>query len=135
MDKHPDWKVCVIGDEPREKIDVTHPRLIKLGFLDHTKVLQHYDISSIAVGCSKWQEPLGRIGLEASSRGCATIVSNKGGLPETISHGIVLKNLDENTLFEALEGLITDNKFRKKICKLSYDNFSKTLKKTILKIS
>jgi len=134
LDKYPEWKAYVIGDEPREKFNYTHERLINLGFLDHNKVLKNYDQASIAVGCSKWQEPLGRIGLEASSRGCATIVSNKGGLPETISHGIILNDLSENSLFSSLEKLILNSQYRKKICKLSYKNFSKNLSKAIKQI-
>ena len=134
LDKYPQWKAYVIGDEPREKFDYNHDRLFKLGFLDHKKVLNYYSKASIAVGCSQWQEPLGRIGLESSSRGCATIVSNRGGLPETISHGIILNDLSEESLFSSLEKLVTDNKYRKKICKLSYSNFSKNLSKAIKQI-
>ena len=124
LNKYPQWKAYVIGDEPREKFDYKHERLFNLGFLDHKKVLKYYSRASIAVGCSKWQEPLGRVGLESSSRGCATIVSNRGGLPETISHGIILNDLSEESLFASLEKLVADNKYRKKICKLSYNNFS-----------
>ena len=134
LDKYPDWKAVVIGDEPREKFNYNHERLIKLGFLDHGKVLNYYNKASIAVGCSKWEEPLGRIGLESSSRGCATIVSNKGGLPETISHGVVLNSLDDDTLFSALEKLVIDNSYRNKICKLSYKNFTKNLAKAVSQI-
>ena len=72
--------------------------------------------------------------MESSSRGCATIVSNRGGLPETISHGIILNDLSEESLFSSLEKLVTDNKYRKKICKLSYSNFSKNLTKAIKQI-
>ncbi len=134
LDKYPQWKAYVIGDEPREKFDYNHDRLFKLGFLAHKKVLNYYSKASIAVGCSQWQEPLGRIGLESSSRGCATIVSNRGGLPETISHGIILNDLSEESLFSSLEKLVTDHKYRKKICKLSYSNFSKNLTKAIKQI-
>jgi len=134
LDKYPQWKAYVIGDEPREKFDYDHDRLFKLGFLTHKKVLKYYSKASIAVGCSKWQEPLGRIGLESSSRGCATIVSNRGGLPETISHGIILNDLSEESLFSSLEKLVTDNKYRKKICKLSYKGFSKNLTMAIKQI-
>ena len=134
LDKYPQWKAYVIGDEPREKFYFNHDRLFKLGFLDHKKVLHYYNKASIAVGCSQWQEPLGRIGLESSSRGCATIVSNRGGLPETISHGIILNDLSEESLFSSLEKLVTDNKYRKKICKLSYNSFTKNLNVAIKQI-
>jgi len=134
LDKYPQWKACVIGDEPREKIDFFHNRLLKLGFLNHNQVLNYYDKASIAVGCSKWEEPLGRIGLESSSRGCATIVSDRGGLPETITSGMILNKLSEVSLFKALDKLVSDSTYRKKICKISYNNFSKNLSKAIKQI-
>ena len=134
LDKYPQWKACVIGDEPREKFDFFHNRLLKLGFLNHNQVLNYYDKASIAVGCSKWEEPLGRIGLESSSRGCATIVSDRGGLPETITSGIILNKLSEVSLFKALDKLVSDTTYRKKICKISYNNFSKNLNRAIKQI-
>ena len=127
LDRHRDWKGLVIGDEPRAKVDIFHPRLIRLGFLPHTEVLKLYDKASIAIGCSKWNEPMGRIGLESSSRGCATIVSNKGGLPETITDGIILNELSEKHLFEVLDKLVKDKTYRKKLGYLSYKNFKKNL--------
>jgi glycosyltransferase involved in cell wall biosynthesis len=123
LDEFPKWKSYVIGDEPRAKIDVSHQNLFKLGFQKHEIVLQYYDRASIAVGCSKWDEPMGRVGLESSSRGCATIVSNKGGLPETITNGIILNDSDEEQLYLSLKKLVSDNNYRKKLCSLSYKNF------------
>ena len=60
----------------------------------HTKkLLDIYKRTSIAVVCSRWEEPFGRTSLEASSAGCAVIISNRGGLPETITNGLILKEL------------------------------------------
>ena len=73
----------VAGDEPRENIKVYHKNLTNLGFQPHNKILKLFEKTSIAVACSRWQEPFGRTSLEASSRGCAVIISNRGGLPET----------------------------------------------------
>jgi len=89
LDKHKDWKSVVIGDEPREKLLFEHKNLKVLGFQNHSKVLSIFKKTSIAVACSRWEEPFGRTSLEASSRGCAVIVSNRGGLPETITNGII----------------------------------------------
>ena len=60
---------------------------------DSQKVLDLLNKTEIAVVPSRWEEPFGRTSLEASSRGCATIISNRGGLPETITNGIILKPL------------------------------------------
>ena len=131
LDEYPDWKAYVIGDEPRAKIDVSHRNLIKLGFLNHDEVLKYYNTASIAVGCSKWDEPMGRVGLESSSRGCATIISNKGGLPETITNGIILNEISNENLYNSLKMLIEDIKFRKKLCFLSHKNFKNDLNHSV----
>ena len=99
LKKYTGWKAIVIGDEPRGTLHFKHKRLNNLGFQNHNKVLKIFEKTSIAVACSRWDEPLGRTSLEASSRGCATIISNKGGLPETVTHGIILKNLDVNSVY------------------------------------
>ena len=91
MNKYPNWKANVIGDEQRDKISVQHKNLNVYGFLQHEKVIDIYKKSSIAVVCSRWEEPFGRTSLEASSAGCAVIISNRGGLPETITMGSFLK--------------------------------------------
>ena len=64
LNKYPDWKAFVVGDEQRDKINITHKNLIKLGFLNHKKVLSLYKKTSISVVCSRWEEP-GRTSLEA----------------------------------------------------------------------
>ena len=59
-----------------------------------------YKKSTIAVVCSRWEEPFGRTSLEAASNGCAVIISNRGGLPETITNGIILKKLDVKNIYK-----------------------------------
>jgi len=78
---------------------------------------------SISVVCSRWNEPFGRTSLEASSRGSAVIISNKGGLPETAKSGIILKNLNSQTLFNEIEKLILNKKRLLSIQKDNYKNF------------
>jgi glycosyltransferase involved in cell wall biosynthesis len=106
LNKYPDWKSIVIGDEPREKLIFEHKNLKILGFQNHQKVLAYFNKSSIAVACSRWEEPFGRTSLEAASRGCAVIISNRGGLPETITNGVILRNLNSESLFIEIEKLI-----------------------------
>ena len=47
-------------------------------------------------------EPFGRSSLEASSRGCAVIISDKGGLKETITNAIVIKELNYINIYNQL---------------------------------
>ena len=117
LKKYKDWKAIVIGDEPRMTLNFKHKRLNNLGFQHHDKVLKIFENTSIAVACSRWDEPLGRTSLEATSRGCATIISNKGGLPETVTHGIILKELNVDSVYSAINSLISDKKKKSKITK------------------
>ena len=124
----PDWKAIVIGDEQRDKIDFHHKNLNKLGFLNHEKVLNIYKKTNIAVVCSRWDEPFGRTSLEAASNGCAVIISNRGGLPETITNGIILEKLNVGVLYKEIKKLIQNKDIRKKLQILSNKNFYLTHK-------
>ena len=55
--------------------------------------------------------------------GCATIVTNKGGLLETTKHPIILKKLTVSALYNLIEKFIKDQKLRKKYQSLNYKSF------------
>ena len=122
LNEFPEWKAFSLGEEDRRKIYIKHRNHIELGFIKHTRVLSLLDKTSISVVPSKWDEPFGRTALEATSRGCATIISNKGGLPETTKQAIILKNLDENNLYKQIKFLIKNKKKREIIQKDSFFN-------------
>ena len=123
MKNYKDWFAYVIGDEPRDRLEFNHSRLIKLGFKEHKDVIKIYKKTSIAVVCSRWDEPFGRTSLEAAANGCAVIISNKGGLPETITNGRILKNLTVGEIYKNIKDLINNPKIRSKYQSLSYKNF------------
>ena len=128
LNKYPKWKSNVYGDEPREKIIFKHKNLNLLGFQRHSKVLDNFKKSSITIVCSRWEEPFGRTSLEAASRGCAVIISNRGGLPETVTNAIILRKLNSDTLFKEIENLILNSNKRLKLQKNSLKNFYLTNK-------
>jgi len=123
LKKHKDWNALVVGDEPREKLIFKHKNLNILGFQEHEKVLKILKKTSIAVACSRWEEPFGRTSLEASSRGCAVIISNRGGLKETITNAIILKKNTVTSIYNAIDDLINDTKKLKDLQKKSHQNF------------
>ncbi len=128
LDRYPDWTAKIIGDEKREKIKLEHKNADLLGFLNHEKVLKIFEKSSIAVACSRWEEPFGRTSLEASANGCAVIITNKGGLPETVTNAKILKKLNSTELEKSIKILITNKTLRKKLQILSLKNFYLTHK-------
>ena len=134
LKKYPDWKAKIIGDEKREKIPLIHRNAEILGFLNHDKVIKIFEKTSIAVACSRWEEPFGRTSLEASANGCAVIITNKGGLPETVTNAKILKALSIKNLEYNIIKLIEDKEMRLKLQKLSIKNFYLTHKYVTKKI-
>ncbi len=128
LDKHLDWKAKIIGDEKREKILLEHKNADLLGFQKHNKVIEIFKKTSIAVACSRWEEPFGRTSLEASANGCAVIITNKGGLNETVTNAKIIKNLSIKELTKTIDFLIKNNNHRKKLQELSIKNFFLTHK-------
>ncbi len=123
LNKNPEWKAKIIGDEKREKIKLSHKNADILGFKKHDEVIKIFKKTSIAVACSRWEEPFGRTSLEASANGCAVIITNRGGLPETVTNAKILKNLSVKSLESALNELIRKKNLRNKLQQLSIKNF------------
>ncbi len=128
LNTYKDWSAIVIGDEPREKIIFNHPRLKILGFQNHRNVLRYLEKSSIAVVCSRWNEPFGRTSLEAASRGCGVIISDRGGLKETITDGIIVKKITSENFSKNIKKLILNKKLLSSYQKNSVKNFYLTNK-------
>ena len=128
LDKYPDWSSSVFGDEPREKLNFRHKNLNLFGFKKNDYILNHLKKVSISIVCSRWEEPFGRTSLEASSRGAAVIISKRGGLPETSSVAIKLKELSSESLFNEIEKLIKNKKKLLTLQKESYKRFKLTHK-------
>ena len=128
LDEFKDWKAFSIGDEDRKRPIINHINHSELGFLKHKEVLNFLGKSEIAVVPSRWEEPFGRTALESSSRACATIISNRGGLPETTDHCVILKKLDSNELYKQIKLLIKNETLRKKLQNGGFNNIKHLIK-------
>ncbi len=128
LDEYKEWKAYSIGDEDRKRPVINHQNHKELGFLKHKEVLKFLNKSEIAVVPSRWEEPFGRTALESSSRACATIISNRGGLPETTDHCIILKKLNSKELYKEIKKLILNPKLRKKIQNSGFRNIKHLVK-------
>ena len=115
LNEFPEWSAYSIGDEKRKRPIIHHEHHFELGFLKHKKVLNVLNKSEIAVVPSRWEEPFGRTALESSSRACATIISNRGGLPETTDHCVILKKLTAKELYIEIKKLITQKQYCRNI--------------------
>ena len=134
LNKFSDWRAISIGDEKRFQDFPTHKLHINLGQLSHIKVMKYLEQSEIAVIPSRWEEPFGRTALEASSRGCATIISATGGLNETTDYAIKLKKLNSVNIENEVIKLIKNTALRRKIQKKSQQHVKHQIKLNTIKI-
>ena len=108
------WKFIAVGNEPRKKIFPDKDIVSEIGYLNNDDVLKLYEKSEIAVGNSVWNEPLGRIAIEASSRKCLPIISNVAGLKESKDIAHVLKSNNPKELYLSIKKFANNFKLRKK---------------------
>ena len=134
LNEFKNWKSVVIGDEPREQYNFKHPNLKLLGWINHDKTLKYYEKSKIAVSPSTWEEPFGRTSMEAGSRGCASIISNRGGITETNLNSIILKKLTAGEIYKNIKFLIKNADKAKKIQRNSFNNVLHDLRLNTIKI-
>ena len=127
LDLNKTWNAYSIGDESRDRPHINHKRHFELGFLQHKEVLKFLDKSAIAVVPSRWEEPFGRTALESSSRACATIISNRGGLPETTDHSLIINNLNSTELYKMIKKLIDNKKLRNELQLSGFKNVKHTI--------
>ena len=124
-----DWKFIAIGNETRKKIFPSKDIVDEIGYKSNKEVLKYYEESEIAIGNSKWNEPLGRIAIEASSRKCCPIISNVGGLIESKDIAIVLKENNANNIIKILNKLTKNKNKLKKIQNTFYSKNDFNIKK------
>ena len=98
-------------------INLKHKNASILGFKKHHEVINIFKRTSITVAPSRWEEPFGRTSLEASANGCAVIITNKGGLPETVTNARILPKLNVKEL-EKIFKFFGEEKDAKKIAKI-----------------
>jgi glycosyltransferase involved in cell wall biosynthesis len=130
LDKYKNWKAVFAGNEEREKYNFSHKNLKIYKWLSHDKILMLLKKSSICLVPSMWEEPFGRISMEASIYGNAVILSNKGGLSETSKYHIKLKNLHVNNIFKEINSLILDKKKLSKLQKKSFFDYKIFIEKS-----
>jgi glycosyltransferase involved in cell wall biosynthesis len=123
LNNNPDWKAIVIGDEPRENHIFENKNLKILGFQKYNVVTKWFVDSDISVVCSRWDEPFGRTALEASSAGCAVIITDKGGLSEASPKAMKIKSLTVKNIENSIEKLIKNESLKKSLQKRIYKHF------------
>ena len=141
---HPDWSAHFIGAKhfasaaasPYEKAvaDALAPlnqnkveQAKSLGFVPLEVVRHEQATAAIAIVPSQWQEPAGRVVLEALSSGCALITSRRGGIPEYAEgRSLILDDVTPEALAKALENLITNTVARTRLQHMAVTDYPYT---------
>ena len=129
-----EWNFIAVGNESRKVIFPNKDIVKEIGYKSNKYVLNLYKNSEISVGNSVWNEPLGRIAIESSSRKCLPIISNIAGLKESKSIAYVLRKNNSTELFNVLKKLTKNITKRKKLQNEYYNNNKFSIQSTVKKI-
>ena len=82
-----DWRLTIAGDGPMvpevEALSARDSRITFLGHIGGEDKERFFDSIDVLVVPSEWEEPAALVATEAIARGIPTIVSDRGGIPET----------------------------------------------------
>lgn len=111
-----------------------------VGKVPFEEISNFYAVSDIVVVPSIWQEPFGRVVLEAMAMGKPVVASNVGGIPDflTNENGFLVEPLNDEMWIKCLNILISDKKLREKMGKkgkkLSKNFDTKVIAKKIINL-
>lgn len=137
LPQYPDWTFKVIGARRFEEGEITpYQKDVQnalaplggqakmLGHLPLEEVRKHQAEAEIILAPSQWQEPAGRVVLEALCMGAALITSKKGGIPEYAGEdAILLETPDSEAIKAALTSLLSDDMLRKRWQQKAFDGY------------
>lgn len=137
-----DWRLLIVGSKwfgknTKDKFlselyelskDISD-RIKFLGFVPHKKMNILNYISTVAVVPSIWEEPAGRVVLEAQAVGTPVIVSDAGGIKEYVSsNSAIVVNRGDNFVNELslkIEEVMKNEKLYRKMRNYALENSKK----------
>jgi len=137
--KLPQKKFIVVG-KGIEKLKNISNNVTCFGWCNDLRDI--YKNTSIILFPSIWDEPFGRVPIEAGINGIPTVASNRGGLSESVGKGGILIDdpYDINAWLSAIKRIESDRKnfsnqailnAKKFAFERSYDNFKKIVRKNL----
>ncbi len=97
------------GDDSYVELLQNKTKGYEVNFLGHVSPESFFSNIDVLIVPSLWNEPLGRVVIEANAHGIPTIVSNRGGLPEIVEDkvtGYIFEPDEPRSLQKLLEYLI-----------------------------
>ena len=105
--------LMIIGDGPLvKKIKaISDPHIIYKGHMQYAATMTYMAQARLVVVPSQWEEPFGRVALEALSHGTPVVVTNKGGLPEIVENAVTgyVVNYSKDALRKGIQKALEQN--------------------------
>jgi glycosyltransferase involved in cell wall biosynthesis len=95
-EKMPEEEFIIAGTTKKDKIKQKMESLNNVEHLGYVEDMKEaYRQTKIALVPSKWEEPYGRIPVEAGASGIPTVATSNGGLPESVGNQKLLVDSEE----------------------------------------
>lgn len=134
---YPDWRFVMIGarrgnspassayeKDIRQHLASLGAQATLLGHLPYEDVQRYQAEAEIILVPSQWQEPAGRVVIEALMFGAALIASRRGGIPEyAAGRAMLIDTPDAHNLALAMRSLLEDPIRRKTLQKAAWDDY------------
>ena len=134
---YPEWKLVIAGarrfhDAPAGSYEAKVAKAIAplgsqakmTGFIPLDVVRSWQERAAIAACPSLWQEPLGKVVLEALAGGCAVLTTRCGGIPEVAEgRALIIDNPTVSKFFDGFKTLLSDETLRRELQMKAWNNF------------
>ena len=134
---YPEWKLVIAGarrfqDAPAGSYEAKVGKAIAplgsqaemTGFIPPDAVRSWQERAAIAACPSIWQEPLGKVVLEALAGGCAVLTTRCGGIPEVAEgRALIIDNPTISEFFDGFEALLSNETLRRDLQAKAWNNF------------
>ena len=134
---YPEWKLVIAGarrfeDAPAGSYEAKVSKAIApigsqaemLGFIPPDAVRKWQERAAIAACPSIWQEPLGKVVVEALAGGCAVLTTRCGGIPEVAEgRALIIDNPTVPAFCNGFRTLLSDETLRSDLQMKAWSDF------------
>ncbi|MDA9054722.1 glycosyltransferase family 4 protein [Alphaproteobacteria bacterium] len=142
LPSYPEWRLVIAGARRFEQADPNsyEAKVAKAiqplgdqaemtGFIPLEKVRDWQDRAAIAACPSLWQEPLGKVVVEALAAGCAVLTTRRGGIPEVAEgRALIIDKPSVASFRDGFAQLLNDDQYRHQLQSTAFTDFPFTSK-------